>query len=322
MKLPGGGTLSVKELFRRIYAEYQKDAVSDTAAQLSYYFVYALFPALFFLVTLTAYLPLRQPLDQMLDRLRPIVPAAAMGLIDEHLRALISQPRPRLLTFALLVSIWSASRGVDAVRRALNLAYDVKESRPFWKTDLISIAMTLAGAMMVLASVAVLVAGGGVGFWIAGKIGVQSEFLFVMRWLRWPTTAVMVMTAAALTYYFLPDVKQTFKFITPGSVVASLAWMGATWGFGVYVSAFGSYNVTYGSVGGVIVLLTWLYISGFIFIMGGELNAVLEHASVSGKAEGARAEGQRPAPPQQRPSAMPPAAAKNADVAAEVAAKT
>src|SRR3954470_3287368 len=229
MKLPGGGTLGIKHFFRRLYAEYQKDAVSDTAAQLSYYFLYALFPFLFFLVALTAYLPLRNPMEQMLDRLRPIVPAAAMGLIDEHLRALISQPRPRLLTFALLVSIWSASRGVDAVRRALNLAYDVKESRPFWRTDLASIVMTLAGALLTLLAVAVLVAGGDVGFWAAAKLGVQSEFLWVMRWLRWPVTAFMVMTVAALTYYLLPDVEQEFKFITPGSVVGTLAWMVATW---------------------------------------------------------------------------------------------
>jgi membrane protein len=314
VRLPGGGTLSFKEFCKRLYDEYQNDAVSDTAAQLSYYFLYSLFPFLFFLAALTAYLPLRQPMEQLLDRIRPLVPVQAMDLIDAHLRSLVSQPRPRLLTLSLLISVWAASRGVDAVRRALNLAYDVRESRPFWRTDAASIGMTLAGALGVLLAVAILIGGGDLGFWIASRLGVQSEFVLVMHSLRWPVTALVIMTVAALAFYFLPDVKQQFKFITPGSVIATLSWLLATWGFGRYVAAFGSYNVTYGSLGSVVVLLTWLYISGFIFIVGGEINAILEHASKTGKAAGARAEGERPAPPRDRPSAMPPAAAKQADV--------
>jgi membrane protein len=319
VKLPGGGALGFTEFCRRLYREYENDAVADTAAQLSYYFLYSLFPFLFFIASTTAYLPLGGPMDQLINRLRPLVPGQAMQLIDEHLHALVSQPRPRLLTFALFVSIWSASRGVDAVRRALNLAYDVKESRPWWKTEIASVGMTVAGAVLVLGAVAILIVGGDVGFWIAAKLGVQSEFLLLMRTLRWPVTALMIMTVAALSYYFLPDVEQEFKFITPGSVLGTLIWMLATWGFGRYVSAFGSYNVTYGSLGSVIVLLTWLYISGFIFLLGGEVNAVLEHASETGKASGARAEGKRPPPEAERPSAMPPAAAKNAEVAATTA---
>jgi membrane protein len=177
--------------------------------------------------------------------------------------------------------------------------------------------MTIAGSVIVLAAVALLIAGGQVGFWAAGKLGIESYYVDVMRWLRWPLTALMIMTVVALAYYFLPDVQQRFKFITPGSVLGTLLWLLATWGFGQYVSSFGNYNVTYGSLGGVIVLLTWLYLSGFIFVMGGELNAVLEHAARTGKAAGARAEGERPAPPEERPSAMPPGAAKDAEVAKE-----
>jgi membrane protein len=305
------------ELCKRLYDEYEKDAVSDTAAQLSYYFLFSLFPFLFFLAALTAYLPLGGPMEQLLTRLRPMVPREAMSLIDTHLRSLVSETRPRLLTFALLGSIWSASRGVDAVRRALNLAYDVTESRSFWRTQVAAVGMTLAGAVLVLAAVALLVAGGQVGFWLAARLGVEQYYVWVMRWLRWPLTTLMIMTVAALAYYFLPDVKQEFKFITPGSVLATLLWLLVTWAFGQYVSAFGDYNVTYGSLGSVVVLLTWLYLSGFLFIMGGEVNAILEHAAATGKASGAREEGAAPAPPEQRPSAMPPGATKDAEVAAE-----
>jgi membrane protein len=317
MILPGGGHLGFVEFVKRLYREYEKDAVSDTSAQLSYYFLFSLFPFLFFLTSLIAYLPLGDTLNRTLDQIRPLVPAQAMALIDQHLRSLATETRPRLLTTALLVSIWSASRGVDAVRRALNLAYDVTESRPWWRTQIASLGMTLAGALLVLIAVGLLAAGGQLGFWIAAKIGIGSQFLIVLRWLRWPVTALMIMMVAALTYYFLPDVKQEFKFITPGSVLGTLVWLVATWGFGRYVSSFSNYNVTYGSLGGVVVLLTWLYLSGFIFILGGEINAILEHASQTGKAVGARAEGEAPPPPRERPSAMPPAAAENAEVAAK-----
>ena len=125
-------------------------------------------------------------------------------------------------------------------------------------------------------------------------------------------TAAAIMLAGALVYYTLPNVKQKFKFITPGSVIGTLIWLSATWGFSQYVSHFGTYNVTYGSIGGVIVLMTWLYISGFIFLMGGEINAILEHASRQGKAPGAHAEGEAAPPPEERPSAMPVGAAANA----------
>jgi membrane protein len=123
------------------------------------------------------------------------------------------------------------------------------------------------------------------------------------------------MSCAALAYYFLPDVKQEFKFITPGSIVGTACWLAATWGFSTYVSHFGNYNITYGSIGGVIILMTWFYITGFIFLMGGEINAILEHASADGKQSGARAEGERPPPPSQRPSAMPVGAADSVGAA-------
>ena len=140
--------------------------------------------------------------------------------------------------------------------------------------------------------------------------------MLVWSWLRWPVTAVLIMLCAALAYYLLPDVEQKFKFITPGSVVGTLVWLLATWGFSEYAAHFGSYNVTYGSIGGVIVLLTWLYISGFIFLMGGEMNAIIEHAAPEGKDAGARAPGEAPPPPSERPSAVPVGAADTAAVAA------
>jgi membrane protein len=316
MRLPGGGRMSGKLFLKRLYQEYENDAVADSAGALSYYFVYSLFPFLFFLVTLTAYLPwIRQSVGTALDRLRDLMPAQAMSIVEQHIKGLVARPRPHLLTVGLAVAIYSGSRGVDAIRKALNLAYDVKESRPFWQTELIALGMTAGGAFLLLVGVAALAAGGDIGLWAARHLDIAKEYVLLWSWLRWPITAFIVMLAAALAYYVLPDVKQEFKFITPGSVFGTLIWLLASWGFGQYVSHFGSYNVTYGSIGGVVILLTWFYISGFVFLMGGEANAIIEHHSAEGKASGARAPDQAPPPPEERPSAMPVGAAKSAEAA-------
>jgi membrane protein len=267
--------IAARDLGTRLYHKYSTDALSDSAAALSYYLLFSAFPFLLFVVALIAYLPLETPVAHFLDRVRPMVPAQAMMLVEGHLRDLITRPRPHLLTLGLAGSFWSASRGVDVVRQAVNRACGVKESRPLWKTELLAWGMTLAGALLVLVAASALVAGGGVGVWIAGKLGIRSAFVSVMRWLRWPVLGLTFMTAAGLAYRFLPDVKQRFVFVAPGAALGALAWVLATWGFGKYVAAFGSYDVTYGSLGGVLILLTWLYLSGFIALAGGELNAVL-----------------------------------------------
>ncbi len=175
--------------------------------------------------------------------------------------------------------------------------------------------MTIGGGLLLLVGIAVLVSGGSAGQWAARHLSVADEYVTVLRWIRWPITTLVIMLGAAFTYYLMPDVRQKFKFITPGSVVGTLVGFLASWSFGVYVSHFGSYNVTYGSIGGVIVLLTWFYITGFILLMGGEINAIIEDASLDGKQSGARAPNQAPPPPDQRPSAMPPGATESASVA-------
>ena len=311
MIFPFDSRIGWKQLGKKLYRKYEDHAIGDIAAALAYYFIFSLFPFLFFLVTLTAYLPLGDSMSLLVNRLRPVLPAQAMALVDQHLRSLVSETRPKLLTIGVLATLYTASRAVDAVRKGLNLAYDVKERRSFWRTELLAFACTIGCAFFVLLGVAGLVLGGDAGFWLARHVGIGGAYLLVWRWLRWPVTAAVIMLAAAVAYYLLPDVKQKFKYITPGSVLSTLIWLGATWAFSFYVAHFGKYNVTYGSIGGVVVLMTWLYISALVLIVGGEMNAVLEHASPGGKAAGARAPGEAPPPRWDRPSAMPPSAVKS-----------
>jgi len=295
---------------KMLYRRWSDNAISDRAAQLAYYFMFALFPFLFFLVTLTAYLPLQSAAQDLLARLDTFMPEQAMGIVRGQFEKLLTVQRPRLLTLSLVLAIWSASRGVDAIRTSLNLAYDVKESRPFWKTQGMAIAITVLGAVLVLVSVTGIALGGKAGEWLADRAGVTRYYALVWAWSRWPVTMLLIMFVAALLYYFLPDVEQQWRFITPGSFTGTALWLVVTWGFTQYAEHFGKYDATYGSIGGVIVLLTWLYLTGLIFVLGGEINAILEHAAHEGKARGARAAGEAPPPPEARPSAAAPGAAK------------
>jgi membrane protein len=315
--IPGLRGISLREFLRRVWRALDTHATTDTAAQLSYYALFSLFPFLFFLVTLTAWLPLGGAFAELLGNLSEIMPGDAWSLLTQHVAALLETPRPRLLTVGLAVTLWSASRGVDALRKALNLAYDVRETRSFWRTQGIALATTVALSLLVLASVAMILLGGQAGLWLAERAHAGGQFQAVWGWLRWPATSLVFMFAAAVAYYVLPDVKQQFRYITPGSVASTVLWLLCTWAFTQYAEHFGKYNVTYGSIGGVVVLMTWMWISGLVLILGGELNAVLEHASPGGKAAGARKPGEDPPPRWERPSAMPPAAVKSGDVRRE-----
>jgi len=274
-----GSHVGIVELGKRLYRKYASDAVGDGAAALSYYFIFSVFPFLLFAVALIAYLPLQTPIEHFLGRVRPVLPPQAMDLFERQLRDLLTRERPHLLTFGLLGSFWSASRGVDALRHSLNLAHGVEDSRPLWKTELVTWAITFAGALILLLATFVLVASGGFGLTIAGKLGMRAGFMSAMRALRWPVLGLTFMTAAGLAYRFLPDVKRSLRLVAPGAVAGAAVWVLATWGFGLYVTSFGRYHVTYGALGGLMILLTWLYVSGFILIEGDEFNAALEHTS-------------------------------------------
>jgi membrane protein len=286
--------LTFRRFIERLYYEFTDDAVTDSAAQLSYYLLLALFPFLFFLVTLAAYMPLGEDVNNLFARAQAFVPEQALAPVQEHVSSLLDQTRPNLLTLGLVTALWSASRGIDAIRKALNLAYDVKESRPWWKVQGLAVAMTLSTAILVLLSVAVFLLGGKLGFWLSDQLGIARAVPVLWSLARWPVTGVVIMLALALTYYILPDVEQKLKYIAPGAILSGVLWLLATWGFTQYVDHFGNYNVTYGSIGGVVVLLVWLYICGVLVILGAEVNAILEQASNQGKAAGARRFGETP----------------------------
>jgi membrane protein len=280
------GGLSVTALARRVFHEIQEDDCFGRAAQLAYYFLFALFPFFLVLTTLLGYLPIPNLMDRLMEMLGQMLPGEALQLVQQNVYDLITNQRSGLLSFGLLAALWTSSSAITAIIDSLNRAYDVEEGRPFWKVRLLAIGLTIGLSAFIIVSLVLLTFGPQIGGWIADQVGLGRVFEITWNILRWPVIVALIVVAMALVYYLGPDVDQRWQWITPGSLVAVLGWLAVSLGFSYYVNNFGSYNATYGSIGAVIVLLTWMYVSGFFVLLGGEINAEIEHASVGGKDPG------------------------------------
>jgi membrane protein len=278
--------MSWKEFFTELKNEYQNDKISNVAGAVTFFGVLALFPFLLFLVALASLVIDPAQAEVLIQELGRVAPEAVTQIVGQRLHDLAAGNNVGLLTVGALGAVWAASGGVVAMMDALNTVYDVEESRPFWKVRGIAILVTLGGAVLsILASLA-MVATPAVAQFLGEPLGT------VVMWLRLPFAGLLMMLVWALIYYLLPDVEQNFKFITPGSVVGVIIWLIASWGFSMYVRNFGSYDANYGALGGVIVMLLWMWISSQVILLGAEINAVIEHRSPEGKSPGQKRPGQ------------------------------
>jgi hypothetical protein len=175
----------------------------------------------------------------------------------------------------------------------LNAAYGVRDSRPWWKTRLIAIALTIGLALFILVSMTLIIAGPPLATRLAEQVGLDDAFKWLWYFVQWPLVFTLVATAIALVYYYAPDVEQDWVWITPGSVLATLMWIGASVGLREYLARFANYNETYGAIGAVMVLMLWFYVSGLVILVGAELNAEIEHASPYGKDVGEKVPGEK-----------------------------
>ena len=287
-KSPFLGGVRITELAKRVVREVQEDNCLGQAAQLAYYLIFAVFPFLLFLATLLGYLPIPNLMERIMELLAPLLPGEAFTLLQEHVRQLVTDQKGGLLSFGILAALWTSSSAVTAIMDALNRAYDVEEGRPFWKVRGTAILLTMGLSVFILLSMVLLLFGPQLGGWIAAQVGLGTAFEVTWNILRWPVIVVLLILAMAIVYYVAPDVEQQWKWITPGAVFAVLATIAVSLGFSFYVNNFGSYNTTYGSIGAVIVFLTWLYLTGMVILVGGEINAEVEHAAPEGKAPGAK----------------------------------
>jgi membrane protein len=285
--------LSWGQLLKRTAKEAMADDCLGLAAQLAYFLILALFPAILFLLALASFFPLTNFTDDIVRTLRPIAPTEVLALLEEQLRRLSNADSGGILTIGILGAIWSSSAAVVAIIGSLNRAYDVEEGRPWWKVRLIAIGLTLSLAFFLLASFTLIVVGPSLAEYLASVLGFGAVFEWAWKILQWPLAFFLVSTAIGLVYYFAPDAEQEWLWITPGALLATVLWILISLAFKFYVANFADYNATYGAVGGVIVLMLWLYLSGLAILIGAELNAEIEHASPYGKDPGEKVPGQR-----------------------------
>src|SRR5215831_11459889 len=280
------GGLGMTELATRVVKEVQEDDCLGGAAQLAYYLLFAVFPFVLFLTALLGYLPIPNLMERLLAALATLLPGEVVTLLQDHVRQLVMEQKGGVLSFGILAALWASSSAVVAIIEALNRAYDVQEGRPWWKVRGVALLLTIGLSLFIVIAMVLLIFGPQLGDWLASLVGLGKVFELFWNILRWPVSAGVLAVAMAVVYYYAPDVEQQWQWMTPGAVFVVLATIVASLGFSVYVSHFGAYNKTYGSIGAVIVFLTWLYLTGLCLLVGGEINTEIEHAAPGGKAPG------------------------------------
>ena len=290
------GGLGWRQLGRRTGARVYKDDVLGRAAQLSYFFIFSLFPLLYFLASLLGYFTQTGPeLRESLWRyLASVVPVKATALIRDTLVEITEASSGSKISFGVLLTIWTASFGVGAIISTLNAAYGVKESRPWWKVQAMAVGLTLALALFVVTALALVLYGGQIGQFLADGYDLGAAFTAAWGVLQWIIVLGCVLLALALVYYCAPDVKEIkWQWITPGSLVALGLWLLVSFAFRLYLRYFDTYSTTYGSLGAVMSLLLWLYLTGVAVLVGGEMNAVIEDAAARAGVEDAKQRGEK-----------------------------
>ena len=282
-----------RELIRRTINECISDDILDLAAQLSYYFLFALFPALLGVVALTSFLPLQHFTDDVVRLLGPVVPREGLILIQDQMLKLAEGHNGSLVGVGLLGALWSSSSAMVSMIDALNGAYDIDEGRPWWRVRLTAILLTIALAVFIVVSFTLVIAGPELADKLASTFGFGAVFATTWKILQWPVALLLVSFGVGLVFYFAPDAEQDWVWITPGSLLATLLWLLVSLAFRFYVVNFGNYDATYGTIGAVIVLLTWFYLCGLVMLVGAELNAEIEHASPWAKAPGEKRPGEK-----------------------------
>ncbi|MFC6093492.1 YihY/virulence factor BrkB family protein [Saccharothrix lopnurensis] len=289
-------------VLKRTAKEFNDDNLTDWAAALTYYSVLSLFPGL---LLLTSVLGLLGPnaTQTIVDSLDVLGPGEAKTFIEDAIRNLQQSRASGLLAIVgLVTALWSASGYVGAFMRAANSIYDVEEGRPFWKVVPLRLGLTV-GVVVLLALTALGVTlTGGVAQWLGDLLGLGSTFVTVWDIAKWPVLFLLAGAAVGLLFWASPNVRQpSFLWITPGGLLAVLAWVAASTGFALYVANFASYNKTYGSLAGVIIFLVWLWISNLMLLLGAELDAELERGR---RMETGESTGQDPVAPPRDTRAM------------------
>ncbi|WP_034869111.1 YihY/virulence factor BrkB family protein [Clostridium lundense] len=261
--------MNIKDLIQRIL----DDEIPALASQLSYSLLLAFFPFLIFLMTLVGFSSIDS--EFVLSEISRVLPNNAYELVHNTVLEILETKNTNLLSFGIIFTLWTASSGFRSVIKGINKAYDEKEKRSFFKVVLISIISTLGLGFLIILTILLLVFGQIIGYILAKKIGVSYLFEVIWNVIRYMIILFSMILIFALMYRYIPSRRLQWKEVIPGAIFATVGWVIASVGFAFYVNNFGNYSRVYGSIGAVIVLLTWLYLTSIIIIVGGEINAAI-----------------------------------------------
>lgn len=265
--------ITMKDFWKELFFRFNHDEVIGLSAQLAYFFLLSLFPFLIFLITLIGFLPISQ--DDVLGLVSHFAPGETMALIETNLRIILEEKRGGLLSFGVIATLWSASNGINAMIRAMNRAYDVEENRSFLVSRLMAIFLTVGMIFVIIVALLLQVFGEAIGLLVFTNLGVSESFITVWNAFRIIISSLIMVVILALLYFLAPNKRIHLKEVWVGAFIATIGWQLVSFAFAYFVSNFGNYSATYGSLGGIIVLLIWFYLSAMIIILGGELNAMI-----------------------------------------------
>jgi len=279
-----------KDFWIRVWTRSQEDEILARAAQLSYYFLLAIFPLLIFLITLFGYFnSAGSRLEQrLIAYLGDVMPRSSLHLVIDTVDQVTRARGTGKLSLGLILALWVSSSGINSLAQALNAAYNVRETRPWWKVRLISIALTIGLAVLIISALLIVLYGGRLGHPVAALFHAGPAFAVLWRILQWPIALAFVVIAFVMIYRFvpnvsakrhgkgLPDSDYRRRWFSPGVIIAVVLWLLVSLLLRLYLHFFNSYNATYGSLGAVIILMLWFYLTGTAILLGGEINCEFE----------------------------------------------
>lgn len=274
------GALKWWGVLRNTYNDFDRHNCMTYAAALAFFFLLSLFPLLIFLASWLAFVPIPNLFDQILEIMSKLVPADAMGVVRAVLKDVLDS-NTKLLSFSIAGAVFAASGGFTSLITALNVAYDVKEGRPYWKKRLVAFGLTLLTGAMLTIVLAAVALGPEVGTWITARLKLSDFFLRSWPYIRWVVIGSFTILAIETIYFLAPNVKQRFRDQVLGALAAVAVWILVSWGLSWYLSNFANYNKTFGALGAVVGLMLWLYITAIALLLGAEFNS--EWADAKGR---------------------------------------
>ena len=266
-----------KDFLADLYGKVKCDNIFNGAAALGFYLTLAIFPGMIFVMAVIPYLPIANVDQAIMDLLRQALPSAAANTFTSVVDEVANERRNGLLSLGLAAALWASSTGMYAIMQQMNIAFNVGEGRSFLKARATALALTLLFGVLVLGAFSLVVLGGIIQSWIGNRLGLSDTLLMFFAVFRWVIIMLALLLAFALVYYLAPNVRRPFAIIAPGNVTATFLLSAASLGFRLYTSNFVDFGATYGSIGAVIVLMLWLYIAGFVILLGAEINVAVEH---------------------------------------------